>query len=69
MSQKYSGGSRWHVPWLSLVTALIFMYLLVYKLVFLDAVSGTLYIILQKIKLKIKLNWVQRPENASTLNK
>lgn len=60
-SQKYSGGARQRLPWLSPVNALIFIYLLVYKLVFLDAVSGTLYIILQKIK----LNWAQCPENAS----
>lgn len=53
MSQKYSGGAGWHLAWLSPMNVLIFIYLLVYKLVFLDAVSGTLYIILQKIK----LNW------------
>lgn len=39
----------------------LFIYFLVYELVFLD-VSGTLYIILQKIK----LNWAQCPENVST---
>lgn len=39
-----------------------FIYILVYKAVFLDAVSGTLYIILQKIK----LNQAQCPENVST---
>lgn len=49
------------MPWLSPVNVLGFIYLLVYKLVFLDAVSGTLYIILQKIK----LNWAQCPENTS----
>lgn len=43
------------------MNVLIVVYLLVYKLVFLDAVSETLYIILQKIK----LNWAQCPENAS----
>lgn len=53
MSQKYSGGAGWHLAWLSPMNVLIFIYLIVYKLVFLDAVSGTLYIILQKIK----LNW------------